>query len=301
LLNQLRVLLNLTMGCFVKLRALCGYARPANGGMINQLDSCGRKEYIWYNQYVILCSILIRCYLMPPLELDQLSPRNGEPLYVQIMRIIEEQIRLTHWKPGDKLPTQQQLADHFEVSLAPVKQALRELEKRGIVSPRQGRGTYVTDTTPLFQEIIEKDRIPSFTREMAERGRQAHSVVLTLERISSHDMPKASEQLQLADDDSLVFNLPHKRLGEIIERGLNGTEALSDVLRDDFGTAITASHQIITATGATPRDARYLNIPVDSPLLLVERTSYLDSGDPIEFVIDRRLPEFNFVVWLRCS
>ena len=64
---------------------------------------------------------------------------------------------------------------------------------------------------------------------------------------------------------------------------------------------ITASHQTITATAATPRDAEYLNVPVDSPLLLVERTSYLDSGDPIEFVIDRRLPEFNFAVWLRCS
>jgi len=255
---------------------------------------------------------------MPPLELGRLSQHNGEPLYVQIMRILEEQIRLAHWKPGDKLPTQQQLAEHFEVSLAPVKQALRELEKRGIVSPRQGRGTYVTDTTPLFQEIIEKDRIPSFTREMAERGRQAHSVILTLEHISSHDMPKASEQLQIGDDDSLIFiervrlangnpltlqssYLPYSRLGQIIERDLNGTEALSDVLRDDFGTAITASHQIITATAATPRDAKYLNIPVDSPLLLVERTSYLDSGDPIEFVIDRRLPEFNFVVWLRCS
>jgi len=261
---------------------------------------------------------LIGCYLMPPLELGRLLQHNGEPLYVQIMRILEEQIRLAHWKPGDKLPTQQQLADHFEVSLAPVKQALRELEKRGIVSPRQGRGTYVTDTTPLFQELIEKDRIPCFTREMADRGRQAHSIVLTLERMSPDDMPRASEQLQLADDDSLVFiervrlangnplalqssYFPYSQLAEIIERGLNGTEALSDVLRDDFGTVITASHQTITAAAATPRDAEHLNTPVDSPLLLVERTSYLDNGNPIEFVIDRRLPEFNFAVWLRCS
>ncbi len=255
---------------------------------------------------------------MPRLQLGRLSQHNGEPLYVQIMRILEEQIRLAHWRPGDKLPTQQQLAEHFEVSLAPVKQALRELEKRGIVSPRQGRGTYVTDTTPLFQELIEKDRIPSFTREMAERGWQARSIVLNLKQMSLDDMPKASEQLQLAGDDGLVFiervrlangnplalqssYLPYSRLGEIIERGLSGSEALSDVLRDDFGIAITASHQIITATAATPRDAEYLNVPVDSPLLLVERTSYLDSGNPIEFVIDRRVPEFNFVVWLRCS
>jgi len=228
---------------------------------------------------------------MSPLELGRLSQHNSEPFYVQIMRILEEQIRRAHWKPGDRLPTQQQLAGHFAVSLAPVKQALRELEKRGIVSPRQGRGTYVTDTTPLFQELIEKDRIPSFTREMAERGRQAHSVILTLERMSPDDMPKASEQLQLAAADSLVFiervrlangnplalqasYLPYSQLAEIIERGLGGKESLSEVLREDFGILITASHQTITATAATPRDAEHLNILVDSPLLLVERTSY---------------------------
>ena len=97
---------------------------------------------------------------MAELQLDELSSHNSEPLYVQIMRILEERIRSAHLQPGDKLPTQQELAQHFEVSLAPVKQALRELEKRGIVSPRQGRGTYVTDTTPLFQELIEEERIP---------------------------------------------------------------------------------------------------------------------------------------------
>ncbi len=255
---------------------------------------------------------------MAQLNLNELLPHNGEPLYAQIMRVLEEQIRSAHLQPGDKLPTQQELANHFQVSLAPVKQALRELEKRGIVSPRQGRGTYVTDTTPLFQELIEKERIPCFTREMTESGRQASSVVLAVKQIAVRDMPKAAQELGLGAEDSLVFiervrqangkplalqgsYFPSSKLGGIIERGLGAREALSDVIRDEFGIIITASRQIITATTATPRDARYLRVSVDAPLLLVERTSYLGSGDPIEFVVDRRLPEFNFIVWLRCN
>ncbi len=255
---------------------------------------------------------------MADLQLHQLLPHNSEPLYVQIMRILEEQIRSAHLQPGDKLPTQQELADHFDVSLAPVKQALRELEKRGIVSPRQGRGTYVTDTTPLFQELIEKDRIPCFTREMTERAREPSSLLLALSQVGPAQMPKAAQQLQLADGDSLVFiervrqangkplalqssYFPYSQLGDIVKRGLEAKEALSNVIREEFGIIITASQQTITATTATPRDAQYLHVAVDAPLLLVERTSYLGSGDPIEFVIDRRLPEFNFVVWLRCS
>ncbi len=253
---------------------------------------------------------------MAELQLDQLSPHNSEPLYVQIMRILEEQIRSAHLQPGDKLPTQQEMAQHFEVSLAPVKQALRELEKRGIVSSRQGRGTYVTDTTPLFQELIEKERIPCFTREMAESGRDASSMVLGVEQIGARQMPKAAQELQLGADDGLVFierlrqangnplalqssYLPASKLGGIVARGLGAKEALSRVIREEFDIVITASRQIITATTATPRDARYLNVPVDAPLLLVERTSFLGNGDPVEFVIGRRLPEFNFIVWLR--
>lgn len=255
---------------------------------------------------------------MSELQFPSLSERNKEPLYAQIMHILEQQVRGGRYSPGDKLPTQQQLANHFEVSLAPVKQALRELEERGVVATHQGRGTYVMDITPLSEEIIEANRIPCFTREMHESGREPSSLVLTIEQVAAAQQPQAAEELRVQPADKLVriervrcadgrplclqhSYFPADPLTGIIERGLGEKEALSEVLREEFGIIITAFRQRITATAAQPRDAQYLKVKVGAPLLLVERTSYLGTREPIEFVVDRRLPEFNFVVWLRQS
>ena len=253
---------------------------------------------------------------MSDLQLPPLSAHNKEPLYAQIMHILEQQIRLGRLAPGDKLPTQQQLADYFEVSLAPVKQALRELEERGVVSTRQGRGTYVMDITPLSEEIIEANRIPCFTREMTESEREPSSLVLAIEEITGEQHPHAAEELELKPSDEMVriervrrangrplclqcSYFPASELRGIVDRGLGSTEALSVVLREEYGIVITVSRQRITATAATHRDAEYLRVKAGGPLLLVERTAYLGTREPIEFVVDRRVPEFNFVAWLR--
>jgi len=253
---------------------------------------------------------------MAEVRMRKLSPRDSGPLYLQIMEILEQQIRSGRLKPGDQLPTQEALAEHFEVSLAPVKQALRELEERGVIATRQGRGTYVLDATPLSEEIIDANRIPNFTRDMAEKDRSPRSQVLSIELAGARDAPEAARELKLeegrrlvvitrvrlADDKPLCLQtgyFPEHGVPGIVERGLGPRESLTEVLQAEYGIAIAVSRQTISATAATARDARHLAVEIGEPLLLVERTSYLSTNEPVEFVVDRRLPEFNFVVWLR--
>lgn len=246
----------------------------------------------------------------------KLSPRDNRPLYAQIMQIIEQEIAAGRLQPGDQLPTQEALAAHFEVSLAPVKQALRELEERGIVSTRQGRGTYVLDATPLSEEIIDANRIPNFTRDMREHGRAPSSRVLALEAVEASVEPQAADGLQLEGDEALV-RVARVRLADgeplclqtgyfrasavpgLVERGLGDNESLTEVLQAEYGITIAVSKQTITATTAGREDARHLRVSPGAPLLLVERLSFLSTNEPVEFVIDRRLPDFSFVVWLR--
>jgi GntR family transcriptional regulator len=253
---------------------------------------------------------------MPEIPLPRLVAHNSEPLYAQIMHILEQEILTGRLRAGDRLPTQQELADHFEVSLAPVKQALRELEERGIVSTRQGRGTFVMDATPLSEELIDANRIPCFSTETRLAGRRPSSIVLVMEEIPSGHVPRAGRELELAAEEMMVHiervrmadgrplslqntYLSSRRVKGLLERGLGPDDALQQVLEKECEIVLTAARQSISATTANQHDARHLGVKVGSPLLLVERTSYLGTREPVEFVVDRRLPEYSFVVRLR--
>lgn len=253
---------------------------------------------------------------MAEISLRKLPPGENTPLYAQIMGILEQEIRSGRLKPGDQLPTQEALAQHFEVSLAPVKQALRELEERGVIATRQGRGTYILDATPLSEEIIDANRIPNFTRDMAEMGREPSSRVLSIRETSPRDEPQAAselklharerlvriERVRLADGKPLCVQtcfFPRSRVEGIVERGLIDGESLTSVLQGEYGITIAVARQTISATAATDRDARELQITPGAPMLLVERTSFLSTSEPVEFLVDRRVPDFSFMVWLR--
>lgn len=253
---------------------------------------------------------------MAQVTMPRLSARDSRPLYAQIMEVLEREVSSGRYKPGDQLPTQEALAEHFGVSLAPVKQALRELEERGVISTRQGRGTYVLDATPLSEEIIDANRIPHFTRDVRERGAVPSSKVLGVERVAAEDAPEAAaelhvsagefmvrvERVRLADGEPLALQIghfPERSVPGLAERGLTDEESLTEVLRAEYNLTVALSRQTISATAATRQDARHLRVRAGAPLLLVERTSYLSNREPVEFVVDRRLPKFNFVVWLR--
>lgn len=67
------------------------------------------------------------------------------PLYLQVHDALEERIAAGEWKTDTAVPNENDLARHFGVSPGTMRKALDMLESKGIVSRRQGRGTFVTD------------------------------------------------------------------------------------------------------------------------------------------------------------
>lgn len=65
------------------------------------------------------------------------------PLYYQLENLIKQQIQSGLLKPGDQLPTEQELCDRYDISRAPVRQALALLAQQGIIYRRPGIGTFV--------------------------------------------------------------------------------------------------------------------------------------------------------------
>lgn len=66
----------------------------------------------------------------------------------QIVADIIEKINNGTYGPGDRLPSDQQLADSFGCSLTPVKYAMEELSLRGYVVRQQGKATTVAEHPP---------------------------------------------------------------------------------------------------------------------------------------------------------
>jgi GntR family transcriptional regulator len=65
------------------------------------------------------------------------------PVYQRIMTDIRAKIESGELRPGDKLPTINELIELYKCSGEPVKMALRMLSAAGDVVGHQGRGTFV--------------------------------------------------------------------------------------------------------------------------------------------------------------
>jgi GntR family transcriptional regulator len=73
----------------------------------------------------------------------RIERRSGVPTYLQIVRQVEQALRLGALLPGDRLPTAKAVVAQTAVNVNTVLKAYRELERAGLVEPRPGLGTFV--------------------------------------------------------------------------------------------------------------------------------------------------------------
>lgn len=73
---------------------------------------------------------------------------NREKLYIQLTRILMEEINAGRWQPGEKIPTEEELCREYTVSKITVRQAILNLAEEGYLLRVQGKGTFVTGVLP---------------------------------------------------------------------------------------------------------------------------------------------------------
>ena len=67
----------------------------------------------------------------------------GSPVYIQIHNQLRENIENGHWKVGQKIPAERELAAEFGVSRMTLRQAIQTLVDEGVLERRVGSGTFV--------------------------------------------------------------------------------------------------------------------------------------------------------------
>ena len=106
-----------------------------------------------------------------------LNKNSIQPLYKQLMDIIASQIKKGTYKPGEKIPTEPELAELNQVSRITVRRTVEELCTQGYLVKHQGKGTFVK--SPMIFRKFETQKNMSFSESCRQNGRVLHSHVLT--------------------------------------------------------------------------------------------------------------------------
>lgn len=94
-----------------------------------------------------------------------LDPKDGRPLYLQIVDEVRRALVVGSLRPEDPLPSVRDLAAQLVVNPRTVSQAYGELERQGVVYVRRGQGTFVSaDAQP------DRKERRALAREVARRA-----------------------------------------------------------------------------------------------------------------------------------
>ena len=141
--------------------------------------------------------------------------RTSGDLAAGIARRLREQIASGTYASGDKLPSEQDLCEAFEVSRPTIRAALRELEVLGLVKRQHGVGTFVL-TPSVVRSGIEK--LTSITESIRAAGKEPGMIygartrrLVLPEEARRMGLPSDTEVLELrrtvtADDVTVAYS-----------------------------------------------------------------------------------------------
>lgn len=218
------------------------------------------------------------------------------PIYLQIQEYFADKIQCGGLVPGEQIPSERELAEQFGVSRMTVRQALTALVLEGRLERIQGRGTFVA--APKVEH--EVDFLISFTENSLRKGIRPGAKLLELERLPADRRLAQILNLRLGDPVYRVVRLrfgnnvpmvletsyfPYHRCPDL-ERFDMENRSIFHILKEEYGVCFDRMRQSLEPVAANDFEAEMLNVPVNSPLMLVERVTFDAGGLPVEYAKD---------------
>lgn len=206
------------------------------------------------------------------------------PLYLQLMRELIKKINEGTYVEHNKLPSERELCNIYELSRITVRQAFQELEREGYIYKLHGKGTFVAPKS-YNQKLV---KLYSFTEEMSKIGKKPTTRVLSFNKITIDerlaekmeleplDSVYQVTRLRLADGEPLMYEtsfLPCRVFPNLIKDELVN-KPMYDIFSDKYGVVVTKAMERFSATTIRHEEASHLMVREDHPAMLVKRLAY---------------------------
>lgn len=216
------------------------------------------------------------------------------PLYRQIKNLMLNALESAEWRPGQAIPSEQELALRFNVSQGTVRKAIDEMAAENLLVRKQGKGTYVAshnDPRELFRflRLVPMDGDLSHPQSIpldcwkAKAGNEAARMlgielgapVTILRRLL-----RFSGKPVVVDEIYLPGEIFHGLSMEVLQ-GAHGS--LYSLFETRFGVRMIRAEERIRAVAADRMTSETLGVAEGTPLLSVERVTYTYGDRPVEW------------------
>lgn len=220
------------------------------------------------------------------------------PLYIQVRDILKELINTDQLKPGDQVPSENELSTTFGISRMTVRQAIQELIREGFLNIRRGEGTFV-NASPRTQMLL---KLEGFSSEMAKLGYRNHSQVLDIEKIADFDSFEMAYNGLAKQPDEPIIRIRRIRYVEetpfaletsflsyktgigLMEPRMADDTSIYRYIENDLHIRLSRADHVIQPGLADAELAELLDVEVGSAVLKLRGTTYSMTNKPIEYL-----------------
>lgn len=233
--------------------------------------------------------------------------QSKSPLYYQLAEIIINDIKEKNLQENDRILTEREYCEKYNLSRSTVRQAIAYLEKKGYIYKVQGCGTFVSSRV-MKQKLL---KFYSFTEEAKKQGKVPSSKILSFKEkkadekickelnINRDDKVYELQRLRLADDEVVMYEKTY-----LLEKKIQGLsknilleKPLYDILQNRYNISFTKATERFSVLLADEKIAEILTIPQGSPIIRLQRWTYagmeiieytvsLVRGDRFEFEVE---------------
>ena len=233
--------------------------------------------------------------------------QSKSPLYYQLAEIIINDIKEKNLQENDRILTEREYCEKYNLSRSTVRQAIAYLEKKGYIYKVQGCGTFVSSRV-MKQKLL---KFYSFTEEAKKQGKTPSSKILSFKEkkadekickelnINKDDKVYELQRLRLADDEVVMYEKTY-----LLEKKMQGLSKnillenpLYDILQNRYNISFTKATERFSVLLADENIAEILTIHQGSPIIRLQRWTYagmeiieytvsLVRGDRFEFEVE---------------